>query len=323
VSLTQWIFFLQESTTPTLSAQEAAIVAAKALRQALSNSLVSSANAPIIATATSALLQLSAIFDAKTDASSPRVQDTPSVAAPPRVDPATELVALCTRLAISAINLQQGWANAVMHPITGKSMEYRQLTSDLATKAAWQLSAASKFGRLAQGVGGQIKGTDTIKFIWANELPDDRQPIYPRFVCMEQLHKEEKFCTQMTIGGNLIDYPGDVSIGTAEMETIKILLNGVVSTLGAKFCSADGTNFYLNMPMECHEFVCIPINLIPEEIVQAYCLHTLVDPKGFVLARIKKGMYRLLQAGMLANKLLKEQLGPHGYHACEHTPGLW
>jgi hypothetical protein len=41
-----------------------------------------------------------------------------------------------------------------------------------------------------------------------------------------------------------------------------------------------------------------------------YQLHTLVDSKGFVLACIKKGMYGLLQPGMLANKLLKEQLGP-------------
>jgi hypothetical protein len=34
-------------------------------------------------------------------------------------------------------------------------------------------------------------------------------------------------------------------------------------------------------------------------------------------------MYGLPQAGMLANKLLKQQLGPHGYHECLHTPGLW
>jgi hypothetical protein len=69
-----------------------------------------------------------------------------------------------------------------MHLITGISMEYWQLISDPATKAAWQLSAANEFGRLAQGVGGWIKGTDTIKFIHGNELPADGQPTYPRFV---------------------------------------------------------------------------------------------------------------------------------------------
>jgi hypothetical protein len=34
-------------------------------------------------------------------------------------------------------------------------------------------------------------------------------------------------------------------------------------------------------------------------------------------------MYGLLQAGILANKLLKQQLEPHSYHECTHTPCLW
>ena len=31
----------------------------------------------------------------------------------------------------------------------------------------------------------------------------------------------------------------------------------------------------------------------------------------------------LPQAGILANKLLKKCLAPHGYHECKQTPGLW
>jgi Reverse transcriptase (RNA-dependent DNA polymerase) len=42
-----------------------------------------------------------------------------------------------------------------------------------------------------------------------------------------------------------------------------------------------------------------------------------------VLAQIDKGMYGLPQAGILANKLLKKRLEPHGYKECTHTPGLW
>jgi hypothetical protein len=57
----------------TLSAQEAAIIAAESLQQALSNSPVSAADEPTIATATSALLQLSAILDTQMEASAPRV----------------------------------------------------------------------------------------------------------------------------------------------------------------------------------------------------------------------------------------------------------
>ena len=34
-------------------------------------------------------------------------------------------------------------------------------------------------------------------------------------------------------------------------------------------------------------------------------------------------MYRLPQAGILANKLLQKQLAVHGYVPTEYTPGLW
>jgi hypothetical protein len=52
--------------------------------------------------------------------------------------------------------------------------------------------------------------------------------------------------------------------------------------------------------MDRHEFICIPINLIPDEIVSEYRLHNLVNGKGFFLTRIEKGMHGLPQAGMLA-----------------------
>ena len=39
--------------------------------------------------------------------------------------------------------------------------------------------------------------------------------------------------------------------------------------------------------------------------------------------QIEKGMYGLPQAGILANKLLRTQLAPHGYFELPHTPGLW
>jgi hypothetical protein len=126
----------------------------------------------------------------------------------------------------------------------------------------------------------------------------------------------------MTVGGNLINYPGDKSTCTAELETTKILFNSVVSTPEARFCTMDITTFYLNTPLDCPEYLCIPVTLIPEEIMRVYQLQSLVK-NGNVMARIDKGMYSLPQAGILANRLLKERLQPHGYHECKHTPGLW
>ena len=38
---------------------------------------------------------------------------------------------------------------------------------------------------------------------------------------------------------------------------------------------------------------------------------------------IIRGMYGLPQSGILANKLLRQRLQPHGYFEVEYTPGLW
>ena len=67
----------------------------------------------------------------------------------------------------------------------------------------------------------------------------------------------------------------------------------------------------------------IPIAQIPEEIIAEYNLKNKVHSDGAVYIEIKKGMYGLPQAGMLANKLLKHRLAMHGYYKVCHTPGYW
>jgi hypothetical protein len=79
----------------------------------------------------------------------------------------------------------------------------------------------------------------------------------------------------------------------------------VVSTDDARFCTMDITNFYLNTPLDHPEYLHILVTLIPKEIMCEYHLQKLVK-NGNMLTRINKGMYGLPQAGILANKLLKE-----------------
>ncbi len=54
--------------------------------------------------------------------------------------------------------------HAVLDPNTGKVLDYRALLHHPTLGEAWNLLAANVFGRLAQGVGGRIKGTNTIFF---------------------------------------------------------------------------------------------------------------------------------------------------------------
>jgi hypothetical protein len=71
-------------------------------------------------------------------------------------------------------------------------MEYWQLISNPITCANWQTSAANEFGQLAQGVGGHIKGTDTITFIQHHAMPANHKATYPCFVCLERPQETEK-----------------------------------------------------------------------------------------------------------------------------------
>ena len=57
-------------------------------------------------------------------------------------------------------------ALTVMDKQTGQIHNYSQLLRDPKYKKALNKLAANEFGQLAQGVGGRIKGTNTICFIF-------------------------------------------------------------------------------------------------------------------------------------------------------------
>ena len=44
---------------------------------------------------------------------------------------------------------------------------------------------------------------------------------------------------------------------------------------------------------------------------------------GVVYLRMERAVWGLPQAGILAIKLLRQRLTPHGYYECINTPGLW
>ncbi len=44
---------------------------------------------------------------------------------------------------------------------------------------------------------------------------------------------------------------------------------------------------------------------------------------GYVHLELRRAVWGLPQAGILANKHLKRKFAPFGYHKCKKTPGLW
>ena len=75
----------------------------------------------------------------------------------------------------------------------------------------------------------------------------------------------------------------------------------------------DISNFYLNSPLPCPEFIKIKLSDIPKEIIDEYKLWDKVTPSGSVYIMATKDMYGLPQAGLIANELLQTRLNKHGY----------
>ncbi len=57
------------------------------------------------------------------------------------------------------------------------------------------------------------------------------------------------------MGGDRVHYPGNASTPTANLLTLKILINSIISTAGAKFMTMDYKDFYLNTPMASYEYM--------------------------------------------------------------------
>jgi hypothetical protein len=122
------------------------------------------------------------------------------------------------------------------------------------------------------------------------------------------------------VGGDRFDYSGDVATSTADIATFKILINSTLSTEDAAMMMMDIKNYYLSTPLPRFEYMKMLLSRFPEEIIQKYNLSALaVD--GWVYIEVRKCMFGLKQAGILANQLLQTRLAPFGYYPARHTPG--
>jgi hypothetical protein len=69
-----------------------------------------------------------------------------------------------TSILITSDTHIQHWANVIIDPDTGASMEYRHLIKGPKHRTSRVHSFANELGRLAQGVGGREVGTNNIFF---------------------------------------------------------------------------------------------------------------------------------------------------------------
>ena len=87
--------------------------------------------------------------------------------------------------------------------------------------------------------------------------------------------------------------------------------------------SADLKDFFLATPIEGDEYMKVPYKHFPPDIQTCFKLDSKVTASGHMFIKIKKGMYGLKQAAILAYDQLKQHLGSHGYCPIVGTTGMW
>jgi hypothetical protein len=220
------------------------------------------------------------------------------------------------------------YANPMVHPIMGETISsYKKLMHDPATAEVWQTAFGKEFGGMCQGDNktGQ-KGTNAMFVMTHDEIAHalraKRLFTYGNPVIDHRPQKEDPNRIRITAGGNLIKCDEEISVRTADINTAKLHWNSVISTIGARYMCLDIGNFYLTAALEYFEYMKMPLALFPAWIVEQYNLKELAL-NGYVHLEMRRAVWGLPQAGILANKRLRRKLAPFGYYKCVNTPGLW
>jgi hypothetical protein len=86
-------------------------------------------------------------------------------------------------------------------------------------------------------------------------IPNDRNITYGKIVCDYKPHKKEKEGVRLAVGGDILNYSGDVATSTADITTFKILINSTLSTEEAAMMMMDIKNYYLGTRLPRFEYM--------------------------------------------------------------------
>ena len=128
-------------------------------------------------------------------------------------------------------------ANGVVHLVTKETItKYKQLIADPLLRETWSKAMCKELGRLCQGFD-KTEGTDTIRFLDLDGIkciPTDQIITYAIIVVDYRPQQEDPNRVRITAGGNLIQYPSELTTIPADMCTSNIMWNSTISTKGVR-----------------------------------------------------------------------------------------
>ena len=160
-------------------------------------------------------------------------------------------------------------SNVIIDNNTGEALEYRHLINREEYREVRKNSFSKELDQLAQGRSQMAPGTNTLFFRKYQKIPADRRKdvTYGRVVVDYRPQKEDTNRTQLTVGGDQIKYPGNVSTPTAALTTAKLVINSTISTPRARYMCCNLGNFYLGTPLDQYECICLSIKLFPQNLL--------------------------------------------------------
>ncbi len=134
--------------------------------------------------------------------------------------------------------------------------------------------------------------------------------------------KDDPHRVCITAGGNFINYNGKASVQTTDLNMAKLHSNSVVSMENIQYMCLNIKKKSSQWRLSTSNILKIPLSLFPEWTIDQYKLKTLALD-GSVYIEMRRVVWVILQAGVLANKRLRRKLAPFGYYESTNTPGLW
>jgi hypothetical protein len=86
----------------------------------------------------------------------------------------------------------------------------------------------------------------------------------------------------LVTGGDRVHYPGNAGTPTADLLTVKILINSIISTAGEKIMTMDIKDFHLNTLMARYKYMRLRIADMLEDVIKHYNLRDKATPDGYI-----------------------------------------
>jgi hypothetical protein len=115
------------------------------------------------------------------------------------------------------------YAMPTVHPITGETItSYNKLMKDPVTQETWMTVFGKDFGGTSQGGNkmGQV-GTNAMFVMDPKDIQNisaDRMVTYANVVVDFRPQKEDRHCIRIMAGGNLINFPGELTMRMATLQ---------------------------------------------------------------------------------------------------------